>query len=722
MEKERIELCCHTCMDQKGALPTVEELLSFAKNNNMDGIGITDFAGILSLPELCKKKYANTKVILGMEANVLFENNCKHPVTILVKNKVGLRDLIRLVNNGELNKTEKFPVIEKDSLWNPQNREGLLLGASDELAKEVVFGSDYEKKKEIVSRYDFVLIDVNRSVETNLEMVQLAEGANIPAVATSQVCYMDVEDKFSYDVLMYGKYEQSPLEEKRHFMYTEEMLEALSYLGDRTEAVVIDNTHVIAKMCERFMMFPKEPIYPIVKDGDKKLRRICETALKKQYEGKKLEVAKSRLNWELMSIEYTNSHFIFLLLREYMRKLKVKPWERSFRGDSPSSIVAYLCGITDLDPVEHNLNPYFTFGLDGKRTIQFDLNLLKEKYINWSEVFEECSIPIERIFVSDIVTTPEVKCSFYYSRYLTDILKTGKITKDYQAQDYVQSKLEKVFWERSVNKNSFYIIPKEYDYSGQFPISVSKDGETISYFHKIACNKYFYCQYVFETRTLDVLQNMIKTTKSDLSKVSFDDKKVLEVLKPIPDAKIDVNKKVGVFDFAPYELDVKRALNPRNFADCVKLMGMVHGQGVYMASVDSVIEYDGDLLADMIATKEDVYDSLRKYGCGRELSYNVAIDIAKSRRVLRNDRYDDFLDFCRSKSIPRVNVHMMTRVSYLFSRAQCADYMRITWYLAWFKANYPDVYSKEVDLFEKRHIAEAAKKARMKKAALQKMD
>ena len=74
------------------------------------------------------------------------------------------------------------------------------------------------------------------------------------------------------------------------------------------------------------------------------------------------------------AIKSTSSAFIFIQLKEIFDRKALRPFEVSSRGSVGSSLAAYLCGFSEIDPIKAKLSPYFFYGYKGDREPDIDLN------------------------------------------------------------------------------------------------------------------------------------------------------------------------------------------------------------------------------------------------------------------------------------------------------------------------------------------------------------
>ena len=228
-----------------------------------------------------------------------------HHINLLVKNKVGLKNLFKLVsfaNTTYLYKTPRIPrsVVE-------EYREGLLIGSGcyeSEVFNEAKSKSEDELSN-IIRFYDYVEVqpiecydhliqsgDFGTRVEVaaNIEkIVRVTEEAGKIIVATGDVHHLKREDKIFREIIVNQKVPgggRHPLARNgikdipsNHFRTTNEMLEDFDFLGaEKAYEIVVTNTNLIADMCEIVEVIPDTggiPFSPRVKADDGKSYLDC---------------------------------------------------------------------------------------------------------------------------------------------------------------------------------------------------------------------------------------------------------------------------------------------------------------------------------------------------------------------------------------------------------------------------------------------------------------
>ncbi len=224
---------------------------------------------------------------------------------ILVKNKVGLKNLFKIVslaNTTYLYKTPRIPRSELSKL-----REGLLIGSGCSQSEIFVNAKskDSEELTNLINFYDYVEVqspevyghllqtgDFSSSIELQNHLVKIVNAvkdAGKLIVATGDVHHFFRDDKIYREIIVRqrvpggGRHPLYKSEIKEipsmHFRNTEEMLNDFSFLvEDLSKEIVITNPNKIVDMVEEFEVIPDTngtPFSPRVKSDDGKSYLDC---------------------------------------------------------------------------------------------------------------------------------------------------------------------------------------------------------------------------------------------------------------------------------------------------------------------------------------------------------------------------------------------------------------------------------------------------------------
>ena len=291
----------------------------------------------------------------------------KHLI-VIARNKMGLRNLYKLISLGYLEHFKRYPIMLK-SVMN-ENREGLIIGSAceaGELFDAVVKGKSWEELKRIASWYDFLEIQpicnnmfmlrkgIVRSEEElrefNRTVVALGRELGKPVCATGDVHFLDPEDEIYRHILLASKgFEDADEPLPIYFKTTDEMLKEFAYLGNETAyEVVVKNTNMIADWCEPIKPLPKGLFAPKLEDSDGELRRLVWGKAHDLYGENPPQLVVDRINVELGDIIGCKYDVIYMSAQKLVQNSLEHGYLVGSRGSVGSSLVAFMSGITEVN-------------------------------------------------------------------------------------------------------------------------------------------------------------------------------------------------------------------------------------------------------------------------------------------------------------------------------------------------------------------------------------
>ena len=307
---------------------------------------------------------------ISSSQSINLKNAESHHIIILVKNKIGLKNLYKLISTSHLNYFYKKPRILKSVLM--QHREGLIIGSAceaGEIYKNIMSGADDNTIMNNARFYDYLEIQPNGNNEflirngrvsgpkelekINDKIVQLAERLGKPYVATGDVHFLDPEDEVYRRVIMGAQGfsdadEQAPL----YLKTTEEMLDEFSYLGEqRAYNAVIGNPNKIADEIETVIPVPEETYPPIIEGSSEQIREMTTNKAHSIYGEVLPEVVEQRMEKELNSIIKHGFSVMYLIAQKLVTKSLQDGYLVGSRGSVGSSFVATMCDITEVNPL-----------------------------------------------------------------------------------------------------------------------------------------------------------------------------------------------------------------------------------------------------------------------------------------------------------------------------------------------------------------------------------
>ncbi|MGH2636528.1 MAG: DNA polymerase III subunit alpha [Actinomycetota bacterium] len=386
-----VHLHTHTEYSLLDGASRIDALFQRAVEEEMPALAITDHGamfGALGFYEAGLR--AGVKPIIGVETYVApssrferapgeSEEKYRH-LTVLARDEVGYRNLLRLVTDAHLEGFYHRPRIDKELL--AERAEGLI-GLSGCLASEIaqllLAGQD-AKAAEVASTYADIFGAGNFFVELQDhglaeqrrilgKLVELAGRTGLPLVATNDLHYTERADAKPHDVLLCIQQQKVQTDTNRlkfdsDQFYLKTAEEMRTVFGELPAAC--DNTLAIAEMCELRLRYgddvPPEQRFHVPRfespegmDRDAYLRRLVEDGARGRY-GELTPEIRERIEHELGVITSMGFSGYFLIVWDLIRfarenGIRVGPG----RGSAAGSVVSYALRITDLDPLRYSL-------------------------------------------------------------------------------------------------------------------------------------------------------------------------------------------------------------------------------------------------------------------------------------------------------------------------------------------------------------------------------
>jgi DNA polymerase-3 subunit alpha len=399
----------HTHYSLMDGVATPEEYCKRAKNIGMQAIAITDHGALSGhRPMYRAAKAEGIKPILGIEGYITHDRFDKRDkkerlgnpldliynhIVILAKNQQGLENLNRL---NELAWTEGYyskPRIDFELL--EKYKDGLIVLSacmSGLIAKALEF-NEYAEAKRLLKWFKdtfkddfYVEVMPHNSKELNNELLALADSMDIKSVVTPDCHHASTDQKVIQEIMLLlnthakltkdAKFEKSQKIDdvmKRldylygedrfmsfrsfdiHLLSYEEMKQAMSMQGIKREDIYT-NTIEIANKVEEYEIVSGLDLLPAkIDDPHQGLVDLVLKGMEQKGLYNKPEY-RERMQEELDIIRDKNFSSYFLIVSNMLNWAKeqgilVGPG----RGSAAGSLICYVLGITDVDPLEYGL-------------------------------------------------------------------------------------------------------------------------------------------------------------------------------------------------------------------------------------------------------------------------------------------------------------------------------------------------------------------------------
>lgn len=778
---KRVELHCHSKMSAMDGLNEVSDIVSKAAAWGQPAVAITDHGVVQAFPDAAKeaKKQAGKgrpiKILYGMEGYVFDDRDCMQEdgsincktrndgtavqtnhIILMAATQEGLKNIYKLVSYSHLEYFYRRPRIPWSVL--EAHREGIIIGGAceaGEIYRAILDGKSEEEVERIASRYDYLeiqplinnrfLIEQNRVSgydelkDINRRIVALADKLEKPVVATTDAHYQDETSAIYRNILMAGQgFKDAENGTGLYLRTTDEMLEEFSYLGEETaKRVVIDNTNLIADMCDgEILPVPKGKFPPKIDGAEETLRKTCMDKAHSIYGDPLPDRIGERLEKELSSIINNGYAVMYVSAQMLVKKSNDDGYLVGSRGSVGSSLAATMAGITEVNPLEPHYVcpnckhlewgdmdlydcgidmpekdcpecgtpmtrdgftiPFATFlGFDGDKEPDIDLNFAGEyqpvahKYVG--VIFGE-----KNVFKAGTVGTVADKTAYgYVMKFFEERQRPiNKFEADRLTQHCTGVKRT-----TGQHPGGIIIVPDDHEIYEFCPVQhpandVNSDIITTHFdYHKIDQN--LLKLDILGHNVPSMIRQLQDMTGIDPLKVDLTDRTVLSIFNGIEALKIvdpeNYRFKHGTYAIPEFGTSFTRGMlddiKPDKFADLVRMSGFSHGTDVWLNNAQDYIRDGTATMREVISTRDDIMNYLMLKGIENKTSFQIMEDVRKNRPLK-----DEQLAVMKEHGVPQWYIDSCIKIQYMFPRAHAVAYVMMSFRMAWYKVYYPQEF------------------------------
>jgi len=380
-----VHLHLHTGYSLLDGLCRIDDVIAKAKSFDMPAVAITDHGSLYGAFKFYTKAVeVGIKPIIGVEAykakNSRFDKQAntardQNHLVLLAKNLAGYKNLLKIITIAHLEGFYYKPRVDFEVL--EKHSEGIIALSAclqGEIASLLLENQD--KQAELILEKYLKIFKENFYLElqrhpkseeldrVNKQIISLSRKYAVPLVATNDVHYIEESDAYAQEILLCIQTQRTIVEKNRPMSmidipdyYFKSPSEMKGLFIDLPEA--IENTVKIADMCNLEIpmgkwILPKfeTPKKQTVEDY---LKELVETR-KKRVASYDQKIVNDRLQYELKIIISKGYATYFLIVSDFViwaktHGIAVGPG----RGSVAGSLVAYVLGITDINPIDYNL-------------------------------------------------------------------------------------------------------------------------------------------------------------------------------------------------------------------------------------------------------------------------------------------------------------------------------------------------------------------------------
>lgn len=391
----------HSHYSLLNALPKIPALVENAKKAGMKALALTDdgnMYGAIPFYKECKKQ--GIKPILGVDFYIALRrrhdkeagiDNRRYRLVLLAKNENGYKNLIKLVTTSNLEGFYYKPRVDRTLLEQHHTDLVCIIPAFNSELTNPLKVDNLDEAKEKVAWYKNTYGDKNVFLEIThhpeiagheelqKKLISLAEKTDTQLVAAHEIYYLKPEDRLARETLLsiQGSIftERGGFDEAENpdfsFIHPEQIEQ---YFGHIPAA--IENTNHIADMCTVEIplgqwFFPDIEV-PKGSTHEKELRRLVQEGLQNRHIDETKE-AQERVAFELNTIITKGYAPYFLVVSDLLQYAHEHGILTTIRGSVAGSLISYLLGITNINPLEYNL-PFERF-LNPERPLPPDIDM-----------------------------------------------------------------------------------------------------------------------------------------------------------------------------------------------------------------------------------------------------------------------------------------------------------------------------------------------------------
>jgi len=385
-----VELHAHSYYSLLDGVPSPEDLVQRAAEYGMQALALTDHDALYGAPRFDRAaRQAGIKPIFGAEITLV--NGGGH-LTLLAENDTGYANLCRLLTLARRDQQKGFAALPWRLLAN--HHEGLiaLSGCRRSDIARALLDRNLPKAQHAAERFASIFGRGNFYLEMhshyergdrrlNMGLADLAQRLKVRLVATGNVHYLDPDDAPLHDVLTCIRH-RVPLTQANGllrsnseygFRSPQEMAALFAEWPDALRA-----TLDIAERCRARLPIGPQTLPTLPTPGGTLpivyLGQLCHIALNQKNVPRQSRVQyQTALDHELRIIEEQGLTHYFLIVHDLVRFARSQNILCQGRGSAANSLVAYLLGITPIDPLSIGL--VFERFLSAERATAPDIDI-----------------------------------------------------------------------------------------------------------------------------------------------------------------------------------------------------------------------------------------------------------------------------------------------------------------------------------------------------------
>lgn len=707
------------------------------------------------MEKLNKEGICSFDDINSIKNRIDIKNLFESSISIIVKNQQGMKNLYKLVSESHMKYVKGIAKIPRSLI--EKYREGLLIGSGNstsELYKAVFNMEKDEVIENIAKYYDYIEIqpvsnnlsyvvremvpDFNELRNINKKLYNLGKKLNIPVVATGDVFYLDEKDDIVRRIILNGKTGRPPenahIPQELYFKNTDEFLNEFSYLGeDAAKEVVIDNSNLIADMCDDLKPIPDGTYPPFIEGSEENLKDMCYKKAHTIYGDPLPEIVEKRLEKELTSIITHGYAVLYIIAQKLVTKSNADGYLVGSRGSVGSSFAATMSDITEVNPLPpHYVCPkckHSEFIDDPEIGSGVDLPDKNCPECNTLMIKDGHNIPFEVFlgFYGD--KEPDIDLNFageYQPRahkYTEELFGEGYVfragtigtvaektaygfAKKFYENEYVRNiEIERLALEcTGVKRTSgqhpggVMICPRDkeiYDFTPiQYPADDPSSGVITTHFDYNFIHGKILKLDILGHDGPTIIKMLEDFTGINAMNIPLNDPDTISLFSSPEKLNMDETifktstGTLGIPEFGTnFVIQMLLETKPSNFAELVRISGLSHGTDVWTNNAQELVRAGQAKLSEVICTREDIMLYLIHAGAENKFAFDTMEKVRKGKGLTPEAQ-----EIMKTLPLPPWYMDSCMKIKYMFPKAHAVAYVMLSFRIAYCKLNYPLAY------------------------------
>jgi DNA polymerase-3 subunit alpha (Gram-positive type) len=495
---------------------------------------------------------------------------------------------------------------------------------------------------------------------------------------------------------------------------------------------VVTNSRLIAAQVENLSPVPQGLHPPKIENADVMLHELTYAGAHTVYGPDLPEIVQARLDRELKAITGNGYASLYVIAHKLVKKSMDEGYLVGSRGSVGSSLVATMCGITEVNPLpphyicgschwteffvkgevgcgvdlpqkdcpecgellqRHGFEiPFEVFmGFHGDKVPDIDLNFSGDYQAEIHKYTEEL-LGQENVYRAGTIGTLAERTAY---GFIMNFLEQTQMTKRPAEVNRLVKKLTGVRRTTGQHPGGMVVVPPEMDILDftpiQYPANDSASGTITTHFEYHALDDSLVKLDILGHDDPTMLRFLQDLTGVPVLEIDLDDPETMCLFSSLDTLGVteeEIGTPVGTLGIPEFGTRFVRQMltetKPKTFSDLIRISGLSHGTNVWTNNAQDLVKAGTLTLSEVIATRDDIMTYLMLMGLEAGDAFRIMEQVRRGRGLTEEDE-----KLMRSFNVPEWYLDSCKKISYMFPKAHAVAYVMMAFRIAYFKVHYP---------------------------------